>query len=247
MKIRRPAALVFAGALAFAACGSDDNGTNDEPVTTEAMSDDEMTDDEMTDDEMSDDEMSDDDMTDDEMSDDDMSDDDMTDDEMSDDEMSDDEMSDDDMTDEMSDDMMSDAEGDVIVVAATNGELSTFVAAVDAAGLTATLSGDGPFTIFAPSNAAFEAYLGDMGMTLDDAVADTAALSTLLQNHVVSAADDSDMVSGMVDNPFISLAGNELPVTVDGDTITIGGAEIIEADIYATNGVVHVIDTVISV
>ena len=50
----------------------------------------------------------------------------------------------------------------------------------------------------------------------------------------------------MVDNPFVSLAGNELPVTVDGDTITIGGAEIVEDDIFATNGVIHVIDTVLA-
>lgn len=53
------------------------------------------------------------------------------------------------------------------------------------------------------------------------------------------------MVASMVDVPFVSLAGNELPVTVDGDTITIGGAEIVEADIYATNGVTHVIDVVL--
>jgi pentapeptide MXKDX repeat protein len=224
MRIKTPAALAVVGALALAACGSDDNATDDavsSPATTEAMSDDEMSDDEMSDDEMSDDEMSDD-------------------------EMSDDEMSDDEMSDDMSDEEMAAAEGDVVVTATRRDDLSTLVAAIEAAGLAATLAGDGPFTIFAPNDEAFVAYLGDMGMTAEDALADTTFLSTLLQGHVVEAADDSGMVAGMVDNPFVSLAGTELPVTVDGDTITIGGAEIVEADIFATNGVIHVIDTVLA-
>ncbi len=155
-------------------------------------------------------------------------------------------MADDEMSENMSDDEMAAAVGDVTVLASERDDLSTLVAAIEAAGLLETLQGDGPFTIFAPTNDAFEDYLGEMGMTIEDAVADTAALSALLTNHVVSAADDSAMVAGMVDNPFVSLAGNELPVTVDGDTITIGGAEIVEADIFATNGVIHVIDTVLA-
>ncbi len=161
---------------------------------------------------------------------------------MSDDEMSDDEMAD----DEMADDEVADAEGDIVIVAAGRDDLTTLVAAIEAAGLTSTLSSDGPFTVFAPSNAAFEDYLGEMGMTVEDALADTTFLSTLLQGHVVEAADDSSMVAGMVDNPFVSLAGTELPVTVDGETITIGGAEIVDADVFATNGVIHVIDTVLA-
>ena len=173
-----------------------------------------------------------------------MSDDEMSDDEMSDDEMSDDEMSDD-MSDDMSDEEMAAAEGDLVVVASSRDDLTTLVAAIEAAGLAETLANDGPFTIFAPNDEAFMDYLGEMGMTAEDALADTTFLSTLLQGHIVEAADDSGMVAGMVDNPFVSLAGTELPVTVDGDMITIGGAEIVEADIFATNGVIHVIDTVL--
>jgi uncharacterized surface protein with fasciclin (FAS1) repeats len=164
---------------------------------------------------------------------------------MSDDEMSDDEMSDDEMSDDMSDEDMAAAEGDLVVVAASRDDLTTLVAAIEAAGLAETLAADGPFTIFAPDDEAFMDYLGEMGMTAEDALADTTFLSTLLQGHVVEAADDSGMVAGMVDNPFVSLAGTELPVTVDGDMITIGGAEIVEADIFATNGVIHIIDTVL--
>jgi len=237
MRTRTPAALAVVGVLALAACGSDDNSTSDAtiaPAATDEMAQDEMTEptDAMADDEMADD----------------MSDDEMTEptDAMSDDEMADDEMADDEMSDDMSDDEMAAAAGDIVVIASERDDLSTFVAAVEAAGLTDALSGDGPFTVFAPDNAAFDDYLGEMGMTVDDALADTTALSTLLQGHVVEAADDSSMVAGMVDNPFVSLAGTELPVNVDGDTITIGGAEIVEADIFATNGVIHVIDTVLA-
>ena len=233
MRTRTPAALAIVGALALAACGSDDNSADDaaaSPATTEAMADDEMTDttDAMSDDDMSDDEMSDDEMTD------------------TTDAMSDDDMSDDDMSDDMSEEEMAAAEGDLVIVAAGRDDLTTLVAAIEAAGLVDTLANDGPFTIFAPNDEAFVEYLGEMGMSVEDALADTTFLSTLLQGHVVEAGDDSAMVAGMVDNPFVSLAGTELPVTVDGDTITIGGAEIIEADIFATNGVIHVIDTVLA-
>ena len=223
MRTRTPAALAIVAALALAACGSDDNSSDDaaaSPATTEAMAEDEMTD---TTDAMADDEMSDDEMTE-----------------------TTDEMSDDEMSDDMSDEEMSAAEGDLLVIASGRDDLTILVAAVEAAGLTGALSGEGPFTIFAPNDEAFMDYLGEMGMTAEDALADTEFLSTLLQGHVVEAGDDSAMVAGMVDNPFVSLAGTELPVTVDGDTITIGGAEIVEADIFATNGVIHVIDTVLA-
>ena len=227
MRTRTPAALAVVGVLALAACGSDDNSTSEATIAPAAT--DEMAQDEMTEptDAMADD---------------------MSDDEMTEptDAMADDEMADDEMSDDMSDDEMAAAAGDIVVIASERDDLSTFVAAVEAAGLTDALSGDGPFTVFAPDNAAFDDYLGEMGMTVDDALADTTALSTLLQGHVVEAADDSSMVAGMVDNPFVSLAGTELPVNVDGDTITIGGAEIVEADIFATNGVIHVIDTVLA-
>jgi len=218
MRTRTPAALAIVGALALAACGSDDNAADDatvSPATTEAMAEDEMAD---TTDAMADDEMAD----------------------------TTDAMADDEMADDMSDEEMAAAEGDLIVVATGRDDLTTLVAAIEAAGLAGTLASDGPFTIFAPNDAAFEDYLGEMGLTAEDALADTTFLSTLLQGHVVEAADDSGMVAGMVGNPFVSLAGTELPVTVDGDTITIGGADIVEADVFATNGVIHVIDTVLA-
>ena len=223
MRTRTPLAVAIVGALAFAACGSDDSDSADTtpPATEAAAEEAEMSDDEMSDDEMSDDEMSED-------------------------EMSDDEMSDDGMSDDMSEEEMAAAEGDVIVVASAQDDLTTLVAAIEAAGLTDTLAGEGPFTIFAPSDEAFEDYLGEMGMTAEDALADSEGLGVLLQGHVVAVADDSEMVAGMTEVPFVSLAGTEVVVVVDGDTITVGGAQVIEADIFATNGVIHIIDAVIA-
>jgi pentapeptide MXKDX repeat protein len=227
MRTRTPLAVAIVGALAFAACGSDDSDSADttpppatEPVAEEAAAEEEMADEEMSDDEMSDDEMSDD-------------------------EMSEDEMSEDEMSDDMSEEEMAAAEGDVVVVASAQDDLTTLVAAIEAAGLAETLAGEGPFTIFAPSDEAFEDYLGEMGMTAEDALADPEGLAVLLQGHVVAVADDSEMVASMTEVPFVTLAGTELVVVVDGDTITVGGAEVIEADIFATNGVIHIIDAVI--
>jgi len=218
MHTRTPAALAIVAALALTACGSDDNSSDDAASSTATTE--AMSEEQMTD----------------------------TTDDMSDDEMTDTTgaMSDDEMTDDMGDAEMAAAQGDLVVVAASRDDLTTLVAAIEAAGLAGTLAESGPFTIFAPNDAAFEKYLGEMGITVDDALSDTAFLSSLLQGHVVEAADDSGMVAGMVDTPFVSLAGTELPVTVDGGTITIGGAEIVEADVFATNGVIHVIDTVLA-
>ncbi len=265
MRKRLPAALVAVGALTLAACGDDDGDSTDTTVaTTEAASDDEMSEDEMSEDDMSEDDMSEDDMSEDDMSEDDMSEDDMSEDDMSEDDMSEDDMSEDDMSEDdmseddmseddmseddmsdMSEDEMAEADGTVVDVAVARDDLTTLVAALQATGLDAALAEAGPFTIFAPTDAAFEAYLGEMGLTADDVLADTAGTTLLLQGHVVAVADDSSMVASMTDTPFITLAGTELPVTVDGDTVTIGGATIVETDLFGTNGVIHIIDAVL--
>jgi uncharacterized surface protein with fasciclin (FAS1) repeats len=203
------------------------------------MADDEMADDEMADDEMADDEMADDEMADDEMADDEMADDEMADDEMADDEMADDEMSDDEMSDDMS-------MNDVMSIIVGRDDLTVLDEAIHAAGLQDTLHTGGPFTIFAPTDAAFAAYLGEMGMTAGDALADTAALTNLLLAHVVEGTDDAAMVMDMNGQSFTTLAGNDLTVSVDGDIVMVGDATIVEYDIVGDNGVIHVIDTVLT-
>ena len=260
-----PAAFAITAALVLAACGGDDDAAADVPaVATDEMSE-EMTDDmseEMTDD-MADevtDDMADE-MTDDmseEMTDD-MSDevtDDMAD-EMTDD-MSDemtDEMTDamsgemtDEMTDAMSGEMTDDMGGmnDVMSQIVNRSELSTLDDALHAADLNGTLHDDGPFTVFAPTNEAFAAYLGEMGMSIDDVVGDTEALTALLLGHVVDGTSDAAAVVGADGTALTSLAGTMLDVSVDGDVVMIGGATVIETDIVGSNGVVHIIDSVLA-
>ena len=249
LRARRLLALLVAAALVLAACGGDD----DDPVAaasddaTAEVSDDEMSDDEMAEDEMSDDEM----MSDEEMSDDEMmSDEEMSDDEMmSDEEMSDDEMmSDEEMADGemMSDDDMAEAMNDLMSVIIGRGDLSILDDAVHAADLQDVLHDEGPFTIFAPTNAAFEAYLGQMGMSADEALADADTLAALLQAHIVSGTNDASMVVDLAGGTLTTLAGTELAITVDGDVVTVGDATVLEVDVVADNGVIHVIDTVLS-
>ena len=219
IRTRTALAVTVAAAITLAACGDDDSST-DTAAPVETTADDEMSDD--MDDEMSDD-------MDDEMSDD-------MDDEMSDD--MDDEMSDD-MDDEMS---MNDVMSRII----ERDDLTVLDDAIHAAGLEDTLHTGGPFTVFAPTDEAFAAYLGEMGMTADDVFADVDALILLLQAHVVDGTDDAAMVMDMDGQSFTTLAGNDLTVTVDGDVVMVGDATIVEYDIVADNGVIHVIDTVLT-
>lgn len=131
---------------------------------------------------------------------------------------------------------------DIVDIAASNDDFSTLVAAVTAAGLVETLKGDGPFTVFAPTNAAFDALpAGTVESLLEPANRDQ--LVSILTYHVVPGAVTSDQ-----------LAGQRLNVaTVQGDTVHVDGtngvtvenATVTTADILATNGVIHVIDTVL--
>jgi uncharacterized surface protein with fasciclin (FAS1) repeats len=137
------------------------------------------------------------------------------------------------------------ASGDTIVdVAAGNEDFSTLVQLVTDAGLAETLSGEGPFTVFAPTNAAFAAVPAE---TLDALAADPqGALTEVLTLHVVAgevmAADAAGLVGQCVD----TVNGGKLKIEQSGDTLTIGGASISATDVEASNGVIHVIDSVIT-
>lgn len=117
----------------------------------------------------------------------------------------------------------------------------TLESAIDAAELDVTLQSSGTFTVFAPTDAAFDALpQGALDILLADP---SGALTDVLLNHV---ADTIVLSSGMDDGSTLtSLQGGELVVANDGSTITINGAEVTVADILATNGVVHVIDMVL--
>ncbi|MEM0950162.1 MAG: fasciclin domain-containing protein [Pseudomonadota bacterium] len=131
---------------------------------------------------------------------------------------------------------------DIVDIAASNDDFSTLVAAVQAAGLVDTLKSDGPFTVFAPTNAAFAKLpAGTVETLLQPENKDQ--LVSILTYHVVPGAVTSDQ-----------LAGQRLSVgTVQGSNLHVDArngvkvedANVVAADIIATNGVIHVIDSVL--
>ena len=131
--------------------------------------------------------------------------------------------------------------GTIVDVAIGAGNFTTLVAAVTAADLVETLSGTGPFTVFAPTDAAFAAV---PTATLNALLADPNGLLTgVLLHHVVGAAAFSgDLSNGQV---VPTLFGDNVLVTIAGGNVSIDNANVIVADIEATNGVVHVIDAVL--
>ena len=134
--------------------------------------------------------------------------------------------------------------GDTIVeVASKNGSFKTLVAAVGAGGLAETLSGKGPFTVLAPTDEAFAKLpKGTVEMLLLPENKDK--LVAILSYHVVpGVAAYSDAVVGMKQLPTVE--GSTIPVTVDGSTVKLGDAKVIAVDVEASNGVIHVIDTVL--
>ena len=126
---------------------------------------------------------------------------------------------------------------DIIVNSEAHTTLET---AVIAAGLAGTLSGDGPFTVFAPTDAAFANVPAE---TLDAVLADPALLTAILTYHVVgSTALSTDLMDGMA---VTTLNGADVTVTINMDGVFINDAQVTMADIVADNGVVHVIDAVL--
>ena len=130
---------------------------------------------------------------------------------------------------------------DIVELAMGQDDLSTLVSAVKAADLVETLQGEGPFTVFAPTNEAFAA-LGEDTLT-ELTTEKTEDLKAILLGHVVAAeAMAGDLKDGQM---LETVGGKELEVSIDGDTVKIGDATVAMADVDASNGVVHVIDTVL--
>ncbi len=133
--------------------------------------------------------------------------------------------------------------GTIIDVASANPDFSTLVTAVKAAELVETLSGPGPFTVFAPTNAAFEKLPAG---TLDTLLADPkGALTDVLKLHVIAGSVDAAAATAAAGTEVETLGG-KVAVAKDGDKLTIGGATIVTTDIKASNGIIHVIDAVIT-
>ena len=131
----------------------------------------------------------------------------------------------------------------IVEIASANPDFSTLVAAVSAAGLAETLSGPGPFTVFAPTNAAFEALpAGTVDTLLKDPTGD---LASILKLHVLSGSVDSKAAIAAAGGNVDSLGG-KISVALDGEKLIVGGATVTTADLKASNGILHVIDAVIT-
>ena len=158
------------------------------------------------------------------------------------------------MTDKtMKDKMMSD-NLDIVGVAAANKDFSTLVAAVKAAGLVDALKGEGPFTVFAPNNAAFEKLPKETVATLLKPE-NKATLTAILTYHVVSGKFmAADVVKAIKDNngsfKVKTLQGEELKASISGSDVILTDAKgntskVIATDVKASNGVIHGIDSVV--
>lgn len=130
---------------------------------------------------------------------------------------------------------------DIVAIAMSDPQFSTLVTAIKAAGLVSTLQGPGPFTVFAPTNAAFAKI---PAAKLKAVLADKATLTKILTYHVLPGKIPASVVVGM--------SGPANKKTVEGATVKVSpkppmvnNAKIIKTDIMASNGIIHVIDTVL--
>jgi uncharacterized surface protein with fasciclin (FAS1) repeats len=131
---------------------------------------------------------------------------------------------------------------DIVTIAVEAGSFNTLVAAVKAAGLVETLQGTGPFTVFAPNDAAF-AKLPDGAV--QGLLADKAKLTSVLTYHVLAGkVMAADVIKAGSVKPK-TLNGQTLDIQVRNGSVFVNGAKIIRTDIVGSNGVIHVLDAVV--
>lgn len=128
----------------------------------------------------------------------------------------------------------------IVDIAINAGNFNTLVKAVQAAGLVETLNSAGPFTVFAPTDEAFAKIPSE---TLQAVLADKEKLTAILTYHVVAGKLMAADVAGMSTLPTVQ--GQSITVRAEGGSVMVDNAKVIQADIEADNGVIHVIDTVI--
>ena len=134
--------------------------------------------------------------------------------------------------------------GDIVATAQAAGQFGVLLEAAQAAGLVYALKSPGPFTVFAPTDAAFVALLGKLGVTKEQLLADKALLTTVLKYHVLSGAVPSSAITGPL-GP-VTLEGRQMLIIPVNGKVTINfTTTVTTADVAATNGVIHVIDQVL--
>jgi len=141
----------------------------------------------------------------------------------------------------LADDHGTKEEKNIVETAVAAGQFNTLVTAVQEAGLVETLSGEGPFTVFAPTD---EAFAKIPEADLKALLADKEALTGVLTYHVVAGKVMASDVVNLTEAGTVQ--GSNVDITVDGDTVMVDGATVIQTDIETSNGVIHVIDTVIT-
>jgi uncharacterized surface protein with fasciclin (FAS1) repeats len=131
---------------------------------------------------------------------------------------------------------------DIVDTAVSAGSFNTLVAAVTAADLVDTLKSDGPFTVFAPTDEAFGKLPAG---TIDDLLKpeNKEKLQAILLYHVVPGKVTASDVAGM--NAAKTVGGNSFTITTKDGSVYVDNAKVVKTDIMASNGVIHVIDTVI--
>ncbi|RUO54986.1 Nex18 symbiotically induced protein [Pseudidiomarina halophila] len=133
-------------------------------------------------------------------------------------------------------------ERDIVDVAVSDSRFSTFVAALEAADMVETLRGEGPYTVFAPTNRAFDALPEGMLDSLLESE-NKARLQAVLAYHVLSGKVMSSDINGSA-SAHVTVQGEELSVNgMEG--VKVGAAEVIATDLKASNGVIHTIDQVL--
>ena len=128
---------------------------------------------------------------------------------------------------------------DIVDTAVSAGQFKTLVTALKEASLVDTLKGKGPFTVFAPTDAAFAKLPAG---TLDALLKDKEKLAAVLTYHVVPG---SVMAAQVKPGQVKTVQGQSLTVTAKGGNVMVDNAKVVKTDIRASNGVIHVIDTVV--
>lgn len=134
------------------------------------------------------------------------------------------------------------AQADIVDTAVAAGQFKTLAAALQAAGLVDTLKGKGPFTVFAPTDAAFAALPAG---TVDELLKpeNKARLVAILTYHVVPGSFPAARVAGMKSAATVN--GDAVAIAATDGGVTVDGAKVVKADVMASNGVIHVIDKVL--
>ncbi|HYD96068.1 MAG TPA: fasciclin domain-containing protein [Noviherbaspirillum sp.] len=128
---------------------------------------------------------------------------------------------------------------DLVETASTSGSFKTFLAAAKAAGIAETLKNSGPYTVFAPSDYAFNQLPPG---TVDSLMKDKARLAEILSHHVIPG---KVMVADVKPGKVKTIQGDELVLKSDNGKVTVDNANVVQSDMMADNGVIHEIDTVV--